>query len=252
MIGIVAGSAKVSRLSLGARFMQFVFDAPAQPFLEIAGQSAGFPVRRIYCVGRNYAEHAREMGHDPDRSPPFFFSKPADCIVPDGATIPYPSGTSNLHYEAELVVAIGVAGEKIPTNQALDHVWGYASGNDLTRRDLQATAKELRRPWDMAKGFDRSAPIGLLHPATETGHLQTGQIRLLVGDVVRQAADLSEMIWPVSGIVSYLSELVRLEPGDLIMTGTPAGVGAVLPGDTCRVEIEGLSPVTTHVARLAH
>lgn len=228
--------------------MSHVIEPHAIPSLAVAGDSARFPVRRIYCVGRNYAEHAREMGHDPAKSPPFFFDKPVDCIVADGAEIPYPPATAKLHYEAELVVAIGQAGENISINQALEHVWGYAAGNDLTRRDLQAEAKALRRPWDMAKGFDHSAPIGPLHPASAVGHVQKGAITLRVDGVVKQSADLSEMIWPVPHIIADLSRLVRLMPGDLIMTGTPAGVGPLERGQTCKVEIAGLSPVTTRIA----
>ena len=228
--------------------MTFVFDPPVRPSIPIAGQTYKFPVRRIFCVGRNYAEHAREMGHDPSASPPFFFCKPSDAIVPDGATLDYPLASSNLHYEAELVVALGVSGQNIEPEQALEHVWGYAAGNDLTRRDLQAEAKELRRPWDMAKGFDQSAPIGLLHRVEDVGHQASGPIRLTVDGNTKQSADLNEMIWPVPHIIAHLSNLVVLQPGDLIMTGTPAGVGALSPGQTCKVEIAGLSSVTTHIA----
>lgn len=227
--------------------MAHIFPPPTQPSLAIAGQSLRFPVRRIYCVGRNYAEHAREMGHDPDKAPPFFFDKPADCVVPDGAEIPFPVATENLHHEAELVVAIGREAEKVDADQALDCVWGYAAGNDLTRRDLQAEAKSLRRPWDLAKGFDHSAPIGALHPVADVGHVSRGAITLAVDGEMRQSADLSEMIWPVPDIIASLSGFVCLQPGDLIMTGTPAGVGRLERGETCRVEIEGLSPLTTRI-----
>lgn len=225
--------------------MRFALSPPATPTLPIAGSDARFPVRRIYCVGRNYAAHAREMGKDPDREPPFFFSKPGDTVVGDGSTLPFPSQTQNLHYEAELVVAIGTGGSEINADAALSHVWGYACGNDLTRRDLQAEAKAMGRPWDLAKGFDQSAPIGLLHPAADIGHPDTGTIRLLQNGEERQRGDLSDMIWSVPEIIAFLSTYVTLAPGDLIMTGTPAGVGPIAPGDTVRVEIDGLSPLTT-------
>ncbi|WP_151717343.1 fumarylacetoacetate hydrolase family protein [Gemmobacter serpentinus] len=225
--------------------MDYVFPPTAPPSLAVLGQSARFPLRRIFCVGRNYAEHAREMGHDPDREPPFFFTKPADALVVSGATIPYPPQTEDLHFEAELVVAIGKGGADIAVDRALDHVFGYAAGNDLTRRDLQAAAKAARRPWDMAKGFDRSAVVGAIHPGQA---VPQGVIRCIVAGATRQEADLSTMIWPVADVIAYLSSLVRLEAGDLIMTGTPAGVGALQRGETCVVEIEGLSPATVTIA----
>ncbi len=219
----------------------YVFPPIPQPSVAIEGQSARFPVRRIFCVGRNYAEHAREMGHDPQAEPPFFFTKPADALVVHGASIAYPRGTADLHHEAELVVAIGTGGAEIPETAALDHVFGYAAGNDLTRRDLQAAAKAARRPWDMAKGFDASAVIGAIRP----GHaVPQGAIRCLVDGALRQSADLAEMIWPVPAIIAHLSRLVCLAPGDLIMTGTPAGVAAIQRGETCAVEIDGLAPAT--------
>lgn len=224
-----------------------VIPAPAPAYLEVASMVARFPVRRIFCVGRNYAEHAREMGHDPNAEPPFFFTKPADAVVQSGATIPYPPATEDLHHEAELVVAIGVGGANIAPEAALSHIWGYAAGNDLTRRDLQAAAKAARRPWDMAKGFDNSAVIGPLHRAQD-GAVPLGRIRCLVDGVLRQDADLAEMIWPVEAIIAYLSGLVTLAPGDLIMTGTPAGVGPIKPGETCVIEIDGLSPASVTVA----
>ena len=224
----------------------FVIAAPAQPSLAVQGSEACFPVRRIFCVGRNYAEHAREMGHDPDRDPPFFFTKPADALVASGATIPYPSMTADLHHEAELVVAIGHAGQDIAPANALSHVWGYAAGNDLTRRDLQAEAKQLRRPWDMAKGFDRSAVAGALRPVV-AGHALSGAIRCLVDGDIRQRADLADMIWGVPDIIATLSRFVGLQPGDLIFTGTPAGVGPILRGQTCVVEVDGLAPAVVTV-----
>lgn len=228
--------------------MAFVLPPAPQPSVPVAGTDARFPVRRIYCVGRNYAEHAREMGHDPDREPPFFFSKPADALLTDGAALPYPPLTADLHFEAELVVAMGRGGRDIPPGTALDHVWGYGTGNDFTRRDLQAQAKKLGRPWDMAKGFDHSAACGALHPVAEVGHVARGAICLTVDGTTRQEADLAEMIWPVAGIIAALSRLVALAPGDLIFTGTPAGVGAVRPGQVVRVEIAGLSPLVTPIA----
>ena len=225
--------------------MSFVIPPMETPSIAIAGSEDRFPVRRIFCVGRNYAAHAREMGRDPDREPPFFFTKPADAVVGDGATISYPPQTENLHYEAELVVAIGAGGREIPADRALEHVWGYAVGNDLTRRDMQNAAKELRRPWDLSKGFDRSAVIGPLVSASEIGHPSEGRISLSVNGTVKQDGDLSEMIWPVADVVAFLSESVELAPGDLIMTGTPAGVGALVQGDSCVVTIEGVGEITT-------
>lgn len=216
----------------------FAIPAPAQASIAIAGSDARFAVRRIFCVGRNYAEHAREMGHDPNAEPPFFFTKPSDAVVDTGNAIPFPPQTQDLHHEAELVVAIGTGGANISSEDALAHVWGYAAGNDLTRRDLQAAAKAARRPWDMAKGFDLSAVIGPLHQGQA---VPTGRIRCLVDGDIRQDADLAEMIWPVDGIIAYLSGLVTLAPGDLVMTGTPAGVGRILAGQTCTVEIDGLT-----------
>ncbi|MDQ1847373.1 fumarylacetoacetate hydrolase family protein [Gemmobacter fulvus] len=219
----------------------YVFPPIPQPSVAIEGQSARFPVRRIFCVGRNYAEHAREMGHDPQAEPPFFFTKPADALVVHGASIAYPPATADLHHEAELVVAIGTGGAEIPETAALDHVFGYAAGNDLTRRDLQAAAKAARRPWDMAKGFDASAVIGAIRPGQA---VPQGAIRCRVDGALRQSADLAEMIWPVPAIIAHLSRLVCLAPGDLIMTGTPAGVAAIQRGETCAVEIDGLVPAT--------
>ena len=219
----------------------FVIPAPSQPSVAVAGSPDRFPVRRIFCVGRNYAEHAREMGHDPQAEPPFFFAKPADALVPSGAVIPFPPMTADLHHEAELVAAIGMGGQDIAEADALAHVWGYASGNDLTRRDLQAEAKAARRPWDMAKGFDNSAVVGALRPAA-MGRADRGAIRCTVDGALRQSADLSDMIWPLPAIIAALSRMVALAPGDLVFTGTPAGVGPLLRGQTCAVEIDGLQP----------
>lgn len=227
--------------------MGFVIDPLSPPSVAVAGSDDRLPVRRIFCVGRNYAAHAREMGQDPDRDPPFFFTKPADAVVGDGETVAYPPLTENLHYEAELIVAIGQAATGVSVEEALAHVWGYGVGNDLTRRDLQLQAREKGRPWDMGKGFDRSAVIGPIHPVSDVGHPETGRIHLSVNDEIRQDADLSELIWSVPEVISILSQSVTLKPGDLIMTGTPAGVGPLVPGDVCRVEIAGLGAISTPI-----
>ncbi|WP_062235140.1 fumarylacetoacetate hydrolase family protein [Aureimonas sp. N4] len=227
--------------------MTYVVSAPPQPSVAVAGSEARFPVRRIFCVGRNYAAHAREMGRDPDREPPFFFTKPADAVVGDGETVAYPPETANFHYEAELVVAIGEGGRDIDEARALDHVWGYAVGNDLTRRDLQLQAREQGRPWDWGKAFDRSAVVGPLRPVSEVGHPATGRIHLSVNGETKQDADLSELIWSVPEIIAILSRSMELKPGDLVMTGTPAGVGPLKPGDRCEIEIEGLGAITTRI-----
>lgn len=227
---------------------QFILPAPPTPSVAIQNSNARFAVRRIFCVGRNYADHAREMGNDPDREPPFFFTKPADAVVGDGVTLPFPMQTENLHHEAELVVAIGTGGTGIPVDQALNHVWGYATGNDLTRRDMQAMAKEMRRPWDMSKGFDNSAACGALHPVTEFGHPLQGRITAHVDGALRQDGDIADMIWPVADVIAYLSNSVTLAAGDLIYTGTPAGVGRIERGQSCTIAIDGLSSVTTTFA----
>lgn len=206
-----------------------------------------FPVRRIYCVGRNYAEHAREMGHDPNAEPPFFFSKPADALVIGDADVPYPPATNDLHHEIEFVVAIGKEGADIDPARALDHVFGYATGIDMTRRDLQAAAKKAARPWTMAKGFDHSAPVSGIAPAAHVGHPTTGRIALTVNGETRQQGDIVEMIWDVPHVLAYLSGLVTLKAGDLIFTGTPAGVGAVARGDRLEGTIEGLPAVRTTI-----
>ncbi len=228
--------------------MAFVIPPMHPPSVAVSGGSLRFAVRRIFCVGRNYADHAREMGDDPDREPPFFFTKPADAVVPAEATIAYPPQTANLHHEAELVVAIATGGTDIPASRAIGHVWGFAVGNDLTRRDMQGEAKALRRPWDLSKGFDNSAVIGPLHPRSETGPMDRGAIRLDVNGALRQQGDLSQMIWPVADIIAFLSQSVALAPGDLIMTGTPAGVGPLEPGDLCTVTIDGLGSIATRIA----
>jgi fumarylpyruvate hydrolase len=220
--------------------MSFVIPPSPQPSAEIVGSDERFPVRRIYCVGRNYAKHAREMGMDPDREPPFFFSKPADAVVANGTPVPYPPRTANLHHELELVVAIGSGGSDIPLDSALAHVYGYAVGLDLTRRDLQFAARDQGRPWDVAKGFDHSAPVSAIRPAAEMGHLEQGAIWLEVNGEARQRANLSEMIWSVPEIVAELSTYYELRPGDLIFTGTPEGVGPVKRGDSLVGGIDGL------------
>ncbi len=227
--------------------MSFVLPPPPIPTVAVKGRSEQFAVHRIYCVGRNYAAHAREMGANPDREPPFFFTKPADAIVPNHARIPYPSRTSNFHHEIELVVAIGKGGRDITTAQALDHVYGYAVGNDLTRRDLQSDAKDHGRPWDTSKGFDRSAVIGAITPAAQSGHLRSGRIWLNVNGQMRQQADLSELIWSVPEIIAELSTLFELQPGDLIYTGTPAGVAALKQGDRIQGGIDGLDELVTTI-----
>jgi fumarylpyruvate hydrolase len=216
---------------------EFVIPPPPQPSVAVAGEAGRFPVRRIYCVGRNYAAHAREMGHDPDREPPFFFSKPADAIVlaadpKNPAKIPYPPATKNLHHEMELVVCMKSGGADIPVDKALDHVYGYAVGLDMTRRDLQNQAKDMGRPWDMGKGFDNSAPIGIIYPVSEVGHIDKGTIQLDVNGKTRQKSDLNALIWSIPETISYLSGLVTLAAGDLIYSGTPEGVAAVGKGDT--------------------
>lgn len=220
---------------------EFVIAAPAQAYVPVVG-GGRFPVRRIYCVGRNYAEHAREMGHDPDREAPFFFMKPADALVIDGADMPYPPGTSDLHHEMELVVGLGSGGVDIAEADAMACVWGYAVGLDMTRRDIQGDAKKLGRPWDMGKGFDHSAPIGAMMPAAgfEPGKRS---IELKVNGVVRQRSDLSKLIWSIPETIAYLSRLVRLDAGDLIFTGTPEGVAAVVRGDLLEGVVEGVPPL---------
>jgi fumarylpyruvate hydrolase len=223
-----------------------VISPPAIVAVTVAG-GGSFPVRRVYCVGRNYAEHAREMGSDPDREPPFFFMKPADALVLNDADMPYPPQTTQLHHEMELVVAIGEGGANISEADALRHVWGYAAGLDMTRRDLQNAAKKEGKPWDMGKGFDHSAPIGLIVAASRIGHPSAGRIELKVNGRVRQTSDLSKMIWNVPETISYLSGLVRLAPGDLIYTGTPENVAAVERGDLLEGVVEGVGTVTTRI-----
>ncbi|WP_321364303.1 fumarylacetoacetate hydrolase family protein [uncultured Celeribacter sp.] len=229
--------------------MAYVFPPAPQASVAVDGSDDRLPVRRIFCVGRNYAAHAREMGKDPDRDPPFFFTKPADAVVDSGETVAYPPETENFHYEAELVAVIGKAGKNIAEEDSLSHVWGYAVGNDLTRRDLQLVAREQGRPWDWGKAFDRSAVIGPVFPVEKVGHPDKGSIKLTVNGDVKQDADLAELIWSVPEIISILSHSISLEPGDLIMTGTPAGVGPMVEGDVCVVEIEGLGKIETPIGK---
>jgi fumarylpyruvate hydrolase len=229
--------------------MEYVVPAPPVSSLAIEGSAARFPVHRIYCVGRNYAEHAREMGGDPDRELPFFFMKPADALVADGGDFPYPPESKDVHHEMELVVAVGTGGANIAAGSALDHVFGYAAGLDMTRRDLQAAAKKAGRPWDTAKGFDHAAPCGRLTPAARIGHPASGAIWLKVNGELRQNSDLSQLIWKVPEVIAYLSTLFILVPGDLIYTGTPAGVAAVQRGDLLEGGVDGVGTVQAKVAQ---
>ncbi|WP_219209857.1 fumarylacetoacetate hydrolase family protein [Variovorax boronicumulans] len=215
--------------------------------LPIARERARFPVNRIFCVGRNYAEHTREMGHNPEREPPFFFMKPANAIVADGAAFAYPTLSKDVHHEIELVVALKTGGANIAAADALAHVYGYAVGLDMTRRDLQAEAKKAGRPWDTGKAFDGSAPCGELVPVAQAGHPAAGEIRLEVNGAQRQVGDLADMIWNVPDTIAYLSTLFTLQPGDLIFTGTPAGVGAVQRGDRLRGTVAGVGVLEAEV-----
>lgn len=231
--------------------MSYVFE-PAQPAaVPVAGDERRFPVRRIYCVGRNYAAHAREMGSDPDREPPFFFCKPADAVAPvrEGETLqlPYPAQTQNFHYELELVAAIGRGGFEIPEDQALQHVWGYAVGLDMTRRDLQGQMKDTGRPWEIGKAFDHSAPIGPLQPVAQIGHLPEAELSLRVNGQEKQRGNTRDLIWSVAETIAYLSRFFRLEPGDLIYTGTPEGVGPVVRGDLMEGTVAGLGTLAVKV-----
>lgn len=228
----------------------FVFDPSPVVSLAVAGTDARFPVRRVFCVGRNYAAHAREMGSDPSREPPFFFTKPADAVIAAGGTVPFPPMTNELHHEVEMVVALGKGGSNIDAADALDLVWGYGIGLDLTRRDLQAEAKRLGRPWDWAKGFDASAVCGDLTPVGVSGHPARGAIWLKVGDQLRQQGDLEEMIWSVADVIAAISCAVALAPGDLIFTGTPAGVGPLLPGEHVVAGIDGIGTIAFDVGAM--
>ncbi|CAB3738293.1 fumarylacetoacetate hydrolase family protein [Achromobacter kerstersii] len=231
--------------------MSFVFAPPAPVAVPVAGSQDVFPVRRVYCVGRNYAAHAREMGFDPDREPPFFFCKPADAVVPvaDGHTLelPYPPETANLHYEIELVAAIGKGGANIAVGDALQYVWGYAVGLDMTRRDLQMKMREAGRPWELGKAFDQSAPIGPLHPAEAVRNINQAAIWLQVNGADKQRSDIGKLIWSVAETIAYLSKYFRLEAGDLIYTGTPEGVGPVVRGDKMTGGVDGLGTLNVQM-----
>lgn len=226
---------------------RYVLLPPAVVSLPVAGESSRFPVNRIFCVGHNYADHAREMGHDPNREPPFFFMKPANTIVTDGADFPYPDLSNDVHHEVELVVALKTGGKNISVNTALDHVYGYAVGLDMTRRDLQSEAKKMGRPWDTGKAFDASAPCSALVPANVLGHPSKGKVLLAVNGETRQAGDLADLIWNVPETIAYLSTLFVLAPGDLIFTGTPAGVGPVVRSDCMVASIEGVGVLSVNV-----
>lgn len=221
----------------------FVIPPPPQATLAVAGSDQLFPVRRVWCVGRNYLEHIKEMGQDA-REPPFFFSKPADALVRDGATIPYPPLTKDLHHEVELVVALKGGGHNLKAATANDLIWGYGVGIDFTRRDLQIASREIKRPWEIGKAFDGSAPCGPLVPASRIGHPAKGRITLKVNGALRQDGDLSQMIWKVPEVIEKLSEMVALEPGDVIFTGTPSGVAATVAGDKLECEVEGVGKLT--------
>jgi fumarylpyruvate hydrolase len=228
--------------------MDLVLPAPTLPSLAVAGSQARFPLRRIYCIGRNYAEHAREMGADVERAQPMFFMKPADAVVTDGANVPYPSATGDLHHEVEMVVALREGGRDIPAERALDCVYGYGVGLDLTRRDLQAAAKAKAHPWDAAKGFDASAPVSAIHPVDVVGHPRELPLSLEVNGIVRQHASTGDMIFDVAAIIHELSKLWRLAPGDLVFTGTPAGVAALARGDRFRATLGDFAALEGQIA----
>ncbi|EJW10232.1 Fumarylacetoacetate hydrolase family protein [Rhodovulum sp. PH10] len=228
----------------------YVIDPPPQPTLSVAGTDKRFPVRRIWCVGRNYLDHVRELGND-DREPPFFFAKPSDAVVEDGATIPYPMATSDLHFEVELVVALKAGGRNVKAANALGLVYGYAVGIDLTRRDQQNAMRKMERSWEAGKAFDQSAPCGALAPIETVGHPQKGRIALTCNGTTRQNGDLDQMVWKVPEIIEKLSELVELAPGDIIMTGTPAGVGATKAGDVLACSIENVGTLTVTIGKPA-
>ena len=226
---------------------EFVFPPPSPAAAPIRGRAEHFPLRRIFCVGRNYEAHAKEMGVAADREAPFYFTKASEHYAPSGSTIAYPPGTGNYHYEMELVVAIGKSGFRIPEGEALGHVFGYACGLDMTRRDLQSAAKEKQRPWDIGKDVEQSAVLGEIAPASEIGHPDRGRIELRVNGLVKQSADVSDLIHGVPAVIAHLSGYYHLRPGDLIYTGTPEGVGAVKPGDRLEGSIEGVGTIAVEV-----
>ncbi|EEQ1667461.1 fumarylacetoacetate hydrolase family protein [Escherichia coli] len=230
---------------------QYVFEPQAPVTVPVVGSDKQFPVRRVYCVGRNYAAHAREMGFDPDREPPFFFCKPADAVIPVAAgetlALPYPAQTDNYHYEIELVVAIGKKGSDIPLEHAHEYVWGYATGLDMTRRDRQMEMRQMGRPWEIGKAFDLSAPIAPLHKARDIGGIDNAPIWLQVNGEDHQRSDIRHLIWSVNETISYLSGFFELQPGDLIFTGTPEGVGPVVKGDVISGNVEGLTPIAVKI-----
>ncbi|CAM3598877.1 fumarylacetoacetate hydrolase family protein [Polynucleobacter brandtiae] len=225
----------------------YVMDPPLVPSLPVVGDTRRFAVNRIYCVGRNYADHAREMGHDPDREPPFFFMKPANSVVTDGKDMQYPALSNDVHHEIEMVVAIGKGGNNISADKALEHVYGYGVGLDMTRRDLQGEAKKMGRPWDTGKAFDQSAPCAAITPAVQCGHLSSGTVQLLVNGEIRQEGNLNQLIWNIPDTIAYLSTLFTLEPGDLIFSGTPAGVGPIKRGDVLEGYVDGLTPLKVNI-----
>lgn len=227
--------------------MGYIIPPPSVVSLPVVGSSDTFPVRRIYCIGRNYAEHAIEMGHDPSKEPPFFFQKNPDNLLPEGKDFPYPAKSNDVHFEIELVVALKSGGTNIPVDQALEHVFGYAVGLDMTRRDLQGEAKKLGRPWEIGKAFEYSAPCGPIYPASQVGHPTSGEVWLKVNGEMRQKGDVNQMIWKVPEMISYLSDYFTLAPGDLIMSGTPAGVGAVRKGDALHGHVDGVGDLKVNV-----
>ncbi len=228
---------------MSADASRYVISPPPQPAIAVVGSDKLFPVRRIWCVGRNYLEHIKEMGQD-EREPPFFFAKPADAIAPDGATIPYPPLTKDLHHEVELVVALKGGGRNLRAAKANDLIWGYGVGIDLTRRDLQIASRDIKRPWEIGKAFDFSAPCGALRPASAIGHPKKGRITLKCNGKIRQDGDLEQMIWNVPEVIEKLSEMVELAAGDIIMTGTPSGVAATVAGDRLECEVAGVGTLT--------
>ncbi len=227
--------------------MTLIFPSKPAPMVDIAGLSEKFPVNRIYCVGLNYKDHVVEFGEDPDKVDPVFFMKPADAVVANGVDVTYPSKTSNFHYEIELVIAVGKQAKNVNVEDAKDYIYGYAVGNDLTRRDLQLELKAIGMPWDISKGFDHSAPISAIHPVSEIGHPTEGRIWLRVNGEIQQDGNINQMIAKPSQIIAALSQLFVLEPGDLIYTGTPAGIGPVVAGDVMEAGIDGIDRLTTKI-----